>query len=261
LQQKGVKIIAQIWGNKPEKFAEAVRHISESYAFDGIDINMGCPVKNVVAHGSCSALIDQEPLANDIIAAARASTALPLSVKTRLGLKRVDTERWISFLLKQPLDAIILHGRIQKQMSEGLADWEEIAKAVQLRDQLASGIKIIGNGDIDSLIEAHEKSGKYGVDGTMIGRGIFKNPWLFQSALKDITVEERLETLKLHLELFKKCWSDTRYFPILRRFFKIYISDFQGAADFRHQMMQVNNFEESTRTIEQWSRQLLTHSY
>src|SRR5690606_4664547 len=117
----------------PEKFAEAVRHISEAYSFDGIDINMGCPVKNVVAHGSCSALIDQEPLAQEIIAASREATALPLSVKTRLGLKKVDTERWISFLLKQPLNALIIHGRIQKQMSEGTANWEEIAKAVQLR--------------------------------------------------------------------------------------------------------------------------------
>lgn len=261
LRQKGVKIIAQIWGNKPEKFAEAVRHISESYTFDGIDINMGCPVKNVVAHGSCSALIDQEPLANEIIAASKEATALPLSVKTRLGLKKVDTERWMSFLLKQPLDAIILHGRIQKQMSEGLADWQEIAKAVQLRDQLAPGIKIIGNGDVDSLAEAHEKSGKYGVDGTMIGRGIFKNPWLFQPELKEITLEERLETLNLHLDLFEQCWSDTRHFPILRRFFKIYLSDFQGAADFRHQMMQLNTFEESRQTIEQWTRRLLFHHH
>jgi tRNA-dihydrouridine synthase len=260
LKQKGVKIIAQIWGNKPEKFAEAVSFISETYAFDGIDINMGCPVKNVVAHGSCSALIDQEPLAQEIIAASREATALPISVKTRLGLKKVDTVRWMSFLLQQPLDAIILHGRIQKQMSEGLADWEEIAKAVQLRNQMAPGIKIIGNGDVDTLEQAFEKSEKYGVDGSMIGRGIFKNPWLFQPALKAITLEERLETLNLHLELFEKSWSDTRHFSILRRFFKIYISDFQGAADFRHEMMQVNHFEEARRTIENWSRHLLIPS-
>lgn len=260
LAQKGVKIIAQIWGNKPEKFAEAVRHISETYRFDGIDINMGCPVKNVVAHGSCSALIDQEPLAQEIIAASREATALPLSVKTRLGLKKVDTERWISFLLKQPLDALIIHGRIQKQMSEGMADWEEIAKAVQLRNQYAPGLKIIGNGDVESLEEAYEKSRKYGVDGSMIGRGIFKNPWLFQPAFKEITLEERFETLELHLELFEKSWGSTHHFAILRRFFKIYISDFQGAADFRHQMMQVNNFEESRRTIAYWRHQLLNHN-
>lgn len=256
LKQKGVKIIAQIWGNKPQKFAEAVRHISENYHFDGIDINMGCPVKNVVAHGSCSALIDQEPLAQEIIAASRESTTLPLSVKTRLGLKKVDTERWMTFLLSQPLDAIILHGRIQKQMSDGLADWEEIAKAVQLRNQLAPGIKLIGNGDVGSVTEAIDKSKQFGVDGTMIGRGIFKNPWLFQPELKNIGLDERLDTLNLHLDLFEKAWSDTRHFSILRRFFKIYISDFEGAADFRHEMMQVNNFVEARQTIQQWSQHI-----
>jgi tRNA-dihydrouridine synthase len=256
LNKNGVKLIAQIWGNKPERFAEAVRHITETYAFDGIDINMGCPVKNVVAHGSCSALIDQEPLAHEIIAASRLATHLPISVKTRMGLKKVDTERWISFLLKQPVDAIILHGRIQKQMSEGTANWKEIAKAVQLRNQLAPQIKIIGNGDVNSINEALEKSEKYGVDGTMIGRGIFKNPWLFQPELKEVTLGQRLETLKLHLNLFEKCWDNTHHFSILRRFFKIYISDFQGAADFRHQMMQVNTFDEARSVIEQWSQRL-----
>ncbi|GAO28754.1 tRNA dihydrouridine synthase [Geofilum rubicundum] len=256
LQKNGVKLIAQIWGNKPEKFAEAVQHITENYAFDGIDINMGCPVKNVVAHGSCSALINQEPLAHEIIAASRAATHLPISVKTRMGLKKVDTERWMTFLLKQPLDAIILHGRIQKQMSEGIADWKEIAKAVQLRDQLAPDIKIIGNGDVDSINEALEKSEKYGVDGTMIGRGIFKNPWLFQPESKEISLVQRIETLKLHLELFEKCWDNTRHFSILRRFFKIYISDFQGAVDFRHQMMQVNSFDEARNVIKHWNQRL-----
>lgn len=129
LKEKNVRIVAQVWGNKPEKFYEAIKYIEKNFAFDGIDINMGCPVRNVVAHGSCSALIDNEALAREIIAASREASSLPLSVKTRLGVKKVDTDRWMQFLLQQPLEAIIVHGRIQKQMSEGLADWSEIARA------------------------------------------------------------------------------------------------------------------------------------
>jgi tRNA-dihydrouridine synthase len=179
LQAKGVKIVAQVWGNKPEKFQEAISYINQNHAFDGIDINMGCPVKKVVVHGSCSALIANEPLAAEIIAASREATDLPLSVKTRTGIKQADTERWIGFLLEQPLDAITIHGRTQKQQSEGIADWHEIERAVALRDQLAPHIAIIGNGDVESVAEAIEKIRVHRVDGVMIGRGIFKNPWLF----------------------------------------------------------------------------------
>ncbi|HKL72356.1 MAG TPA: tRNA-dihydrouridine synthase [Marinilabiliaceae bacterium] len=257
LKKLGVKIVAQIWGNDPKKFSQTVKHITQAYDFDGIDINMGCPVKNMVAHGSCSALINQEPLAAEIIHASREATHLPLSVKTRLGVKKVETERWMRFLLHQPLDAVILHGRIQRQMSEGAADWSEIEKAARIRSEMAPNVKIIGNGDVDSIAEAEAKTEKHGLDGVMIGRGIFKNPWLFTPKKTDILIQERIATLELHLDLFEANWGSTRHFPILRRFFKIYISDFQGASEFRHQMMQVNNFEEARETIEEWKAKLL----
>lgn len=204
LDTLGIKLIAQVWGNDPEKFSSALKYIEEEYSFDAIDINMGCPVKNVVAHGSGSALIDSETQAGEIIAAARESLTLPLSVKTRIGFKYKDTERWISYLLSQPLDAITVHGRIQKQMSEGEADWNEIGRAVGLRNAIAPDIKLIGNGDVSSLEEANEKIAKYGTDGIMFGRGIFRNPWLFYPFNIDIGIKERTEALRLHLDLFKR---------------------------------------------------------
>ncbi|TVQ09047.1 MAG: tRNA-dihydrouridine synthase family protein [Bacteroidetes bacterium] len=249
LRKLNVKIVAQIWGKNPGKYAEAVRYITEEYNFDGIDINMGCPVRNVVAQGSCSALIDNESLAGEIIAATRESTTLPLSLKTRLGVKKIDTERWISFLLQQPLDAIILHGRIQKQMSEGEARWDEIAKAVRLRDAMAPHIKLIGNGDVASMEDAREKMEFSGADGAMIGRGIFANPWLFNSEIREISTPEKLETLLLHLELFEKNWGHTKPFVILRRFFKIYLSGFPGASALRSAMMEVKGFDEARDII------------
>lgn len=257
LQELNVKIVAQIWGNNPEKFTKTIQYITKNYQFDGIDINMGCPVKNMVAHGSCSALIDQESLAGEIIQASREASSLPLSVKTRLGVKKVETERWMHFLLQQPLDAIILHGRIQKQMSEGVADWDEIEKAVLLRNQIAPQIRIIGNGDVDSLVEAKEKVQKHQTDGVMIGRGIFKNPWLFSPEKVNITVKERISTLEKHIQLFEDNWGSSRHFPILRRFFKIYISEFPGASEFRHELMQVNDFTEARKAIDKWKIKLM----
>lgn len=257
LKEKDVKIIAQIWGNNPEKFRQTADYITNNYDFDGLDLNFGCPMKNIVSHGSCAALINQNSLVNEIIYATKEGTHLPVSVKTRLGIKEITTEKWFSFLLTQPIDAITVHGRIQKQMSDGLANWDEIKKVVDMRNALGSSIKIIGNGDVESIEESYEKSDKYGVDGVMIGRGIFKNPWLFSPELKEITVEERIKTLSLHLELFEKNWGNTRNFPILRRFFKIYLSEFRYAADFRHDMMSVNNYAEARETIAEWKLKLL----
>jgi len=250
LKEKGVKIVAQIWGNKPEKYLEAGKYIDENYDFDGIDINMGCPVRNVVAHGSCSALIDNESLAAEIIQATSESTSLPVSVKTRTGLKKVDTERWMDFLFRQPLDGVILHGRIQKQMSEGEADWNEIAKASAIRDDLAPDVPLIGNGDVFSLDDLHDRCKRYKTDGVMIGRGIFRNPWMFQSDLSNIDTDQRLDTLLKHLQLYEAAWGKTRPFPILKRFFKIYISDFRGAAELRKELMETNSFEEARRVVE-----------
>ncbi|SMO86031.1 tRNA-dihydrouridine synthase [Saccharicrinis carchari] len=250
LIEKGVKIVAQIWGNNPEKFFKATKYIDENYRFDGIDINMGCPVRNVVAQGSCSALIENEPLAKEIIQATREATSLPVSVKTRIGLKKVDTERWINFLFKQPLEGLILHGRIQKQMSEGEANWEEIAKAVAIRNKVAPDIPLIGNGDVFSVEDMHERITKYGTDGAMIGRGIFKNPWMFQSPLAEINTEKRLATLFSHLQLYESAWGRSRPFPVLKRFFKIYVSDFRGASEIRKELMETNSITEARRVIE-----------
>lgn len=220
LKSKGIKLIAQIWGNDQDKFKKAVEKIEEHFDFDGYDINMGCPVKNVVAHGSCSALIDQPGKAAEIIRAVRASTNKPLSVKTRLGVRKIETERWIGQLLDTPVDAIVLHGRIQKQMSEGVANWDEIARAVVLKNQMRPEVKIIGNGDVTSLDMANQQVRQFDVDGVMVGRGIFKNPWLFNQNPVDPRPDQRINTLLRHARLYQQMWGTSRNFAILKRFLK-----------------------------------------
>lgn len=244
LKNKNVKLIAQIWGKNPEKYYKTAQYITQETNFDGIDINMGCPVKNVVKSGCCSALIQEPELAKEIILATREGSKLPLSVKTRIGFKEVVTESWVSHLLKMPIDALILHGRIQKQMSDGLADWNEIAKAVSLKNQFAPHIKLIGNGDIMSYQDGLNKVAQYGVDGVMIGRGIFKDPWLFNPNPTEVDERTRLKMLWEHTELYSQTWEDSKNFAILKRFFKIYCKDFYGAAKLCHQLMQTSSVNE-----------------
>lgn len=250
LKEKGIRLIAQIWGNKPEVFHKVTKEITEEYDFDGIDINMGCPIKNVVKQGSCSALIDQPKLAQEIILASKEATHLPVSVKTRTGIWQHETERWISQLLETKPAAITLHGRVQKQQSDGEADWNEIAKAVNLRNKINPQIPILGNGDVLSYAQSMEYSQRYGVDGVMIGRGIFHNPWFFHSEEQYPSKGDKLKQLVLHTQLFEKNWEGVKNFNILKRFYKIYANGFKGAAQLRVKLMSANSFDDVYQIVD-----------
>lgn len=244
LKQKNFNLVAQIWGNNPEIFHKVAHDITEEYDFDGLDINMGCPVKNVVKNGCCSALINQPALAKEIILATMEATHLPVSVKTRTGIKSHDTEAWIANLMETKPAAIILHGRTQKQQSDGAADWEEIAKGAQIRDQLNPETLFLGNGDVNSYAHGIELTNRYALDGVMVGRGIFHNPWLFNSTQPELTVENKLAQLLRHTQIFEKNWSGKKNFNILKRFYKIYTNDFYGAAKLRAELMETKSFDE-----------------
>lgn len=250
LRSKGIRLVAQIWGNKPEVFHKVTKEITSEYDFDGLDINMGCPVKNVVKQGSCSALIGQPELAKEIILATREATHLPVSVKTRTGIGRHDTERWIPQLLEARPAAITLHGRTQKQQSDGLADWNEIAKAVTIRDQMNPEILILGNGDLLSYSQALLFSEVYHTDGVMIGRGIFSDPWFFNSVTRQPSKEEKLNQLLLHTRLFEGNWGSLKNFNMLKRFYKVYTNGFPGASKVRAELMSAGSFEEVYRIVE-----------
>jgi len=241
MRLKGFKIAAQIWGANPEKFYEATRLICSGMNFDGIDINMGCPVKKIVKQGGCSALIGQPSLAAEIIQATKEAADIPVSVKTRTGIKKHDTENWIGFLLEHDPAAIILHARTQKDQSEVDADWREIAKAVEVRNQSGKNIPLLGNGDVMSVEDALQKCADTGADGVMVGRGIFHNPWIFNRPQPEISTKDKLDLLWRHVELFSRTWEGERNFAILKRFFKIYTNNFKGAARLRAALMETNS--------------------
>lgn len=237
-------IVAQIWGTKPESFYKVAKMVQD-LGFDGVDINMGCPDKTVLKNGSGAALCNNPKLAGEIIEATKkGAKEIPVSVKTRLGVREVKTEEWVTFLLEQKIDTLTIHGRTAHQMSEGMANWDEIGKAMAIKNKIAPQTIVVGNGDVKSYSEAQEKAKKYGLDGIMIARGIFANPWVFQRDDVKHPKKEYIEVLLRHLDLYEKTWGDARDFNIMKKFFKMYINNFPGAASLRARLMNTKNYQE-----------------
>lgn len=253
LSKKQKPAVAQIWGTNPENFYTSAR-MAKKAGFDGIDINMGCPDRAVTKNGSGAALINNPDLAKEIIAAVKkGANGLPISVKTRLGFKTVVTEEWISFLLEQKIDAISTHARTAKQLSRGEANWDEIGKIVRLKNTIAPETIIIGNGDITSYSQVQEMYERYGVDGVMIGRGIFKNPWVFSPDSTRHPSKDYIKVLLKHMNLYEKTWGETKSPEPMKKFYKMYVNNFKGANQLRQQLMETKSFTEARKILAKYN--------
>lgn len=245
-------MVAQIWGNTPEYFREMAHGLKE-LGFAGIDINMGCPDKSVVRGGAGSGLVRTPELATEIIVATK-EAGLPVSVKTRLGDVRIDEWRdWLTHILKQNVVNLTIHLRTRKEMSKVGAHYELIDEIKTLRDEIAPHTLLTINGDIRDRQHGLELVEKYGVDGIMIGRGIFQNPFAFEKEAREHSKEELLELLNYQLDLFDKYNEELepRKFDPLKRFFKIYIRDFPGASELREKLMHTKNTTDVRAILEQ----------
>lgn len=253
-------IIAQIWGMQPENYFEVAKLIVK-LGFDGIDINMGCPERVVLKQGACAGLMNNRPLASQIIKATQAgvvsaSRRMPVSVKTRIGLHTIITDDWIPFLLSHNLDALTIHGRTAKELSDVPCHWDEIKKAAELRNRLNPNTVLIGNGDVGDYADGINKVKQHKLDGVMIGRGIFKNLWAFSHKLREPkSLEEMLQLLLRHARLYTETWGDRKNFLALRRFFKIYVSEFPDAGKLREALMQSNSLVDITAIIAKFKRE------
>ncbi|MEK7595348.1 MAG: tRNA-dihydrouridine synthase [Patescibacteria group bacterium] len=242
--QRQRPIVAQIWGTNPQFFYK-VATIVKDLGFDGIDINMGCPDKNVMKIGSGAALINTPSLAAEIILASKeGAKKLPVSVKTRLAKDPRNNRSWFNSLLNQNLDALTIHGRRAKDLSKSLVQWDEISQAVKMRSDMGLDTVIIGNGAIKSFTEALEVHTKYGVDGLMIGTGVFSNPWVFEKEPKNHTKQEHLDLLLKHTKLYCQTYQNQSNFAEMRKFFKIYARAFSGADKLKKQLMTTTNYQE-----------------
>lgn len=237
-------VVAHIWGDKPEFFREMSLGLAKM-GFKGIDINMGCPVPNVAGRGKGSGLILRPEVAAELIAAAKTG-GIPVSVKTRIGYKEIsEMENWITHLLKQDIANLSIHLRTRDEMSKVDAHWEIIPKIMAIRDRIAPQTLITINGDIPDRESGLKLAEQYGVDGIMIGRGIFKNPYAFEKEPREHTSQELLGLLHLQLDLQDKYAELVpRSIVGLHRFFKIYVKGFPGASELRVKLMNTKSTEQ-----------------
>ncbi len=267
-------VVAQLFGADPAAFRLAAAVVS-ALGFDGIDINMGCPAKNVTGHGAGAALIRDPERAKQIVRATREGTQawaagsslqelgvpeqivqhveqrraehgldknrreLPVSVKTRLGYDSIVIEDWVQHLLETEPVAISLHGRTLKQLYTGFADWEAIGRAATIIK--ATPTLVLGNGDVTSLTDARARATTYGVDGVLIGRAAFGNPWLFQE--QEATFEQRLAVALEHARYLDTIFQG-RGFIRMRKHLLDYIKGEEGARELRQELMRAHTLPE-----------------
>jgi nifR3 family TIM-barrel protein len=231
-------IVAQLFSANPEKMEQAAALVRE-LGFDGLDINMGCPDKTIEKQGAGAALIKTPALAREIIAAAkRGAGNLPVSVKTRLGYNQNILDTWLPELLAAEPAVVTVHARTRKEMSLVPARWEEVTRAVAIRNQLGSKSLIFGNGDVKNILEAKQRVRETGADGVMLGRAIFGNPWLF--AEHQPALQEKLSVLLEHVLLFDELLGSHKSFAIMKKHFKAYVTGWDGAAELRQRLMEAN---------------------
>jgi tRNA-dihydrouridine synthase len=284
-------IVAQLYGKDPDLFYQAA-HVVCELGFDALDINMGCPSRNVASSGSGAGLIRTPDLAQAIIRAARQGiadwtaghtlettglkaaridmvnrlnalrnhapaavrSAIPLSVKTRLGYDEVIVERWIEHLLLESPAVISLHGRTLQQMYKGEADWSAIGRAARL--VRGTGTLLFGNGDVQSLSELVRRVRETGVDGVLVGRAALGAPWFFQGKeearhyaklpepwepdLRTLSLTARFEILLAHARQFEAQWGPQQ-FRRMRKHLGWYCKGFPHAATLRARMFHVSS--------------------
>lgn len=278
-------VVAQIFGVQPESFYKTA-FVACELGFDGIDINMGCPAGNIASKGSGAGLIltpniakkiiirtqkaikdwaegrtiEESGLPPDIIKQVKkiqprviTRQIIPVSIKTRIGYNSIVIEEWVKHLLEVKPVNISIHGRTLKQMYTGTADWEAIARAAQLIHQTHT--TILGNGDIKNTEEAAEKIKHYGVDGVLIGRAAFGNPWVFKN--KEATVAEKLSVAIEHSHLFSKIFGDRLFMP-MRKHLAWYCRGFPNASEIRQKLMQTKNAQEVETLLVQINKAIHT---
>ncbi len=262
--EKEKPIVLQLFTSNPEYMEKASR-LANELGFDGIDINMGCPDRSIEKQGCGSAMIKTPEKAREIIRSAiRGAGGLPVSVKTRLGYNKDILEEWLPVLLSEGPAVVTVHARTRKEMSKVPARWERVKRAVEIRNELGSKTLIFGNGDVENPEHALKLAKETGADGVMIGRGIFGKPWLFEDLekrkeyfsngkvfnLKEKTLEEKLRIAIEHTEKFEKDFAGIKNFAIMKKHFKAYASDFDGAKELRAKLMETNNAKEIKEIIE-----------
>jgi len=243
-------IVAQLFSSTPEYMERATRIVRE-VGFDGVDINMGCPDRAVEKQGSGAVLIKSPRRAKELIRAARAGAgSIPVSVKTRVGYAQEEIDTWIASILDEKPAALAVHLRTRKELSEVPAHWEWMSRIVALRDSISPETRLMGNGDVVNIADARMKAESTGVDGIMLGRAVFGNPWLFnEEDAHTKSPQEKVEALIEHINLFREKLSGVVSEAVMKRHFKAYINGWRGAAELRARLMETKDLSEALAVL------------
>lgn len=253
-------LIIQLFGNKPDHFIGVLPHI-EKMGFSGIDINMGCPAKKVIAAEYGSALIKNPKLAYEIVDVLSKSTKLPITVKTRLGFSKYNERDFFNFCInleKAGAKAITVHGRTTKQGFSGSADWDPVYKVKKVVK-----IPIIGNGDIDSAESAVERLKN--LDGVMVGRATFGNPLIMHEIYKALhpgykakkRIPKTITVAKMHTRRAVKLYGEKNGILKMRKHLLAYLKGFHNASKYRVKMSQVETLKNALQILDEVKRNCL----
>ncbi len=239
-------IVAQIFSSNPDNIERAATLVAE-LGYDGIDINAGCPDRSVEKQGAGAALTREPALLRDIVLAARrGSGGLPISVKTRLGYDRIDFCEWIPAVLEAEPAALTVHARTRAELSRVPAHWEVMGEIADCVRRTGSKTPILGNGDVTSLAEGRELAARHDLDGIMVGRGVYGNPWFFNPQVDDasIPLREKLRVMLEHTHLYLRIFGERKSFMVMRKHYKAYATGFPGAKELRMQLLESHDVEE-----------------
>ena len=249
-EQEG-KVVAQLYGLKPENFRAVAAEI-KTWGFAGIDLNMGCPAKNVALNGAGAGLIRNKALAQEIYLATKEGAGeLPVSIKTRLGYDRPEILEWLGWVVEKLRPAALtVHGRTYRQGYDGQADWKAIGRAAQLTAQISPETVVIGNGDLQNRLDTQQRCQEFGIAGGLIGRASMGLPWVFQ-ADGVVTATKRLQVAIEHAQLYEDLFKDSPKYSFLplRKHLAWYSKGFPGASELRVVLTQTNSAAEVTQLL------------
>ncbi len=247
-------LVAQVFGHDPAYIHAAVQRVTNTGYYVGIDINMGCPAPKVCTSGSGAALMKAPDIARAVVRAARLGTALPLSVKMRLGWDEnsVNAVPFALMLQDEGVDLITVHGRTRSQQYAGKADWQGIARVKQ-----ALTIPVIANGDVFSAQDALEILSVTACDGVAIGRGALGNPWLFSQIKQaflgqspEKPTRETVLALALRHARLMADWKGEHCAVVeMRKHFAWYLKGMHGAAALRRELNVMESLEQVKQAL------------
>lgn len=248
-------LVQQIFGSDPAVMAEAVRIIEERFHPDAFDVNMGCPVYNLVSNFNGASLIRDPARAHAIVKAMKAATKLPVSVKTRLGWEKdTDCLEFVQVVADAGADLLSMHGRTREQGYSGTANWRRVGDA---RARVPH-VPFLVNGDITTPELAKEALAQSGADGVLIGRGMLGNPWFAKrvetylktgTLLPDPSLAEIVATMRKHAHLQVEHYGE-RGLVKLRKHLPWYLKGDRRWKEVRSELVRINTLAELDAVLE-----------